>query len=366
MNCVKCSAGLRDGANFCDACGAPQMGQTASDSPNMSTGSIVTYRLLAFFLGILGIHDFYAGYLRRGVIHALFFWIGVTAWWTVLFVIPETSSSGWAAMPPCGFIVSPGAAPVSAGYVDLVVVQMMLCCPLVSLFWALVELLFVKNDARQRSMLLVSSDGRTLEKYHGGARTLAIPEGTTAIGKGAFGGCSHLVSVKIPSSVTSIGAEAFEGCSRLESVTIPTSVTGIGKLAFSGCSRLAEVTIPSGVTEIGEFAFYRCTSLVRAEIPAGVTAVKGYAFYECTSLASVTIPSGVTEIGGLAFYGCSSLASVTIPTGVTTIGELAFEGCSALAEVKIPSSVTSIGRRAFDGCGCEEQIRRDCPDLYCR
>lgn len=57
----------------------------------------------------------------------------------------------------------------------------------------------------------------------------------TAIGGGAFSGCTSLTSIKIPNSVTSIGGQAFSNCTGLTSVTIPNSVTSIGSYAFSGC-----------------------------------------------------------------------------------------------------------------------------------
>ncbi|MBQ6173013.1 MAG: leucine-rich repeat domain-containing protein, partial [Clostridia bacterium] len=85
-----------------------------------------------------------------------------------------------------------------------------------------------------------------------------IPYGVTAIGKGAFAGCSGLASVMIPDSVTAIGHNAFDECSGLTSVTIPDSVTAIGHYAFDECSGLTSMTIPDSVTNIGEGAFYRC------------------------------------------------------------------------------------------------------------
>ena len=39
-----------------------------------------------------------------------------------------------------------------------------------------------------------------------------IEEGLTAIGPGAFRGCSSLTSITIPAGVTSIGDGAFSGC----------------------------------------------------------------------------------------------------------------------------------------------------------
>ncbi len=59
-----------------------------------------------------------------------------------------------------------------------------------------------------------------------------------------------------PYNVTAIGGGAFYGCSSLTSITIPNSITAIGDRAFSGCTGLTSITIPSSVTYIGSYAFY--------------------------------------------------------------------------------------------------------------
>ena len=45
---------------------------------------------------------------------------------------------------------------------------------------------------------------------------LGLP--VTSIGKGAFGGCEHILKVEIPDSVSVIKTEAFAGCTELLSV----------------------------------------------------------------------------------------------------------------------------------------------------
>ena len=101
------------------------------------------------------------------------------------------------------------------------------------------------------------------------AMTIAIiGDCITAIGLGAFNGCSSLTSVTIPDSVTTISGDSFIGCSGLTSVTIPNNVTSIGSGAFYKCSGLTEVTIPSGVTNIGNSAFGNCSSLNSVTVEA--------------------------------------------------------------------------------------------------
>ena len=93
-----------------------------------------------------------------------------------------------------------------------------------------------------------------LTKYVGPGGDVAVPEGVTSIGLGAFSGCSSLTSVTLPEGVTSIGWSAFENCSSLTSVTISDSVTSISYGAFENCSSLTSVTIPDSVTSIGDNA----------------------------------------------------------------------------------------------------------------
>ena len=105
---------------------------------------------------------------------------------------------------------------------------------------------------------------------------------------GVVKGCDKSATeIAIPEGVTEIGVGAFQRCLSLAGITIPNSVTEIGYLAFHECESLADITIPNGVTEIGD-----------------------YAFLGCLSLADITISDSVTKIGSAAFAGCQSLADI--------------------------------------------------------
>lgn len=67
---------------------------------------------------------------------------------------------------------------------------------------------------------------------------LVLPDSVQSIGKGAFMGCTILVSVTIPESVTYLGDEAFKDCINLKEITIPKSIPWLGKNTFSGCNSL--------------------------------------------------------------------------------------------------------------------------------
>ena len=76
--CVKCGFAKGSGSNFCHNCGQPtQPGASICTSCGFAVNgaaaggeqkSKLVAALLAFFLGSLGIHDFYLGYNKNGII----------------------------------------------------------------------------------------------------------------------------------------------------------------------------------------------------------------------------------------------------------------------------------------------------------
>lgn len=63
--CANCGAGINPGAAICISCGAAVKAIAAVNGDQKSKLVAV---LLAFFLGSIGIHDFYLGYTKYGVI----------------------------------------------------------------------------------------------------------------------------------------------------------------------------------------------------------------------------------------------------------------------------------------------------------
>lgn len=188
--------------------------------------------------------------------------------------------------------------------------------------------------------VLYETQSRTLVLYPGGldAECYTVPEGTRAIGRGAFSECAKLRQVVIPGSVTEIAEWAFYSCTALEDVEMFGGVTEIGSWAFSGCEKLTALTLPETLRVIGYGAFFRCRALPALAIPDSVTEIKGRAFVDCISLGQLKIPDGVTEIGDYTFHMCWSLESITIPDSVTRFGERAFSECEKLTMTVGPGS----------------------------
>ncbi len=243
--------------------------------------------------------------------------------------------------------------------------------------------------------MVYSSDFKTLIRCpeYKAAGILKIPQGVTAIGKGAFSQCKLLTEVILPDTVTSIGAYAFQD-STLKSMKIPEGVTTIGAQAFYWCRHLESVYIPSSVMSIGELAFCGCKSLELAEnckadinysmfgddygwnplnplesinvISSGSFVADDiryksfdgvlfsadlkilYLYPAAKRGKKYVIPSGVTTINEKAFYD-TEVEDIYIPEGVISIKSKAFNGFSFLrrATIIIPDSIMNIGASAF-------------------
>ncbi len=177
---------------------------------------------------------------------------------------------------------------------------------------------------------------------------VAIPEGYTVIGNGAFYKCEKLASVSLPSTLEKLSDNAFMYAGSLSSITIPDSTENLGDSVFFGCESLKFCKLPAGITKIPDSLFYGCSSLVY-ELPEGIDAIGDSAFYYCTSLTNITIPNSCKTIGSEAFYYCKGVTTLSIPNGVETIGDYAFFKNSGITNLSIPSSVIEIGNYAFFG-----------------
>lgn len=190
----------------------------------------------------------------------------------------------------------------------------------------------------------------------------AVPQGTLAIGPGAFYSCSSLLSVSLPDSIQTIGDGAFHLCSRLESVLVSpdnpcfTSVDGVlfrmednALIAYPLGKTVEAYSVPQGTKVLAADTFYDC-SFKSVILPDSLRIIGDGAFYSCHNLTSVNLPDGLVSIGDSAFSYCPNLPSVTLPNSLQSIGDAAFAYCHTLAISSLPASLRSIGGGAFASC----------------
>ena len=183
-----------------------------------------------------------------------------------------------------------------------------------------------------------------------GLTSVSIPASVTTIGNYAFAGCEGLASIKVEAG--NIAYDSRENCNAIietasntlvagcMNTTIPNSVTAIGDGAFEGCTGLTSIDIPSSVTSIGGTAFYGCTGLTSITIPNSVTTIGDGAFYRCTGLTSISIPASVTSIGRSAFSYCSGLTDIyalrTDPAAYNCSAYAFYEVSATLPTLHVP------------------------------
>ncbi len=141
------------------------------------------------------------------------------------------------------------------------------------------------------------NNARPWDQVHYEVTTLVIEEGITSIGEGAFRECRNIRKVTLPASLTEISPYAF-------------SNTGISSLSAPG------------VKTVGAFAFEYCSNLINVELSSAQT-IEMSAFANCNLLSSVTAPEVIT-IGLNAFCYCNSLSNVSFGDKLTTIEQTAF------------------------------------------
>ena len=134
------------------------------------------------------------------------------------------------------------------------------------------------------------SGGQPWEFYKQKIYSVVLHEGVTSVGNYAFNGADMRVGkVTLPQSLRRIGDYAFQNNTRLTAVALPDGLTAIGRGAFAGTG-LTEVTIPAGVTRLPVSAFDGCGSLRTVWFPQTLTQIDATAFRGATALADVYYP----------------------------------------------------------------------------
>ena len=210
IKCAKCGGELPDGSKFCYFCGAAQ-----SPSPAARRKNRTTYQLLAFFLGGLGVHSFYAGYTGKGIVQLLLCCTGVSSIWALIDIFTVTKDADGVPMataapappeprkdaaparpevekipeapvrsevpaqdpgekPPKSrfvyqvlavFLGSLGIHNFYAGRTGIAITQLLISCTGASSIWALIEILAVKKDGSGRPMTVGGQNPKSRNKY---------------------------------------------------------------------------------------------------------------------------------------------------------------------------------------------------------
>ena len=204
--------------------------------------------------------------------------------------------------------------------------------------------------------------------YNQSIYSVEIGSNICQIGRGAFLGCSNIVSVAMHGNVSpemSIGADAFRHCTKLTSLTLPTGLRAIYDCAFEECSSIKDVYIPDRCASIAEDSFSHCRTLRTAHLGNidrhGENRMR-FAFFDCPALEKITTnPSNPTYVicdGALYYRDLKAIVrcpsghrgvSFSIKEGVEVVCPFAFEGCR-FSSIVLPDSIAGIGRGAFSGC----------------
>lgn len=174
----------------------------------------------------------------------------------------------------------------------------------------------------------------------------------------AYYGYQSLTSIDLPGGMEEIGEFSFARSS-LQSVAVPEGVSSIGYGAFYHCDQLTDVQLPSTITNIAPRAF-TYTGWVKNFLAGGASdflvAGDGILIAYKGSSSHVEVPEGIKQIGPEVFQGHTEITSVSLPDSLQIIGEAAFAQCSNLTELTGMSDVRIIRDRAFYHCSLKQVV----------
>jgi len=187
----------------------------------------------------------------------------------------------------------------------------------------------------------------------------------TAIGYGAFWGCTEMLTLAFEGNITEVDTYAFRECDNLTSVTVPPSVTKMGLGVFEECTHLDIVfcLLPSQPDGWNEYWKTGCDAEVYWGEGISVDGVYYEANADGTEYTVVDYAGGsqlvipdtyygvpVTRIASNALADYDHIETAVIGSNVREIKKRAFAGCTALTRIVIPTAVTSMGSEVFNSC----------------
>lgn len=178
-------------------------------------------------------------------------------------------------------------------------------------------------------------------------------DGSHKISKKKYYEDETLTDVILENSITEIDDFAFAR-SGLTGIAIPEGVTRIGYGAFYHCDNLSYIDIPSTVKEIMPQAFEETAYLKNWKAdPAGsdfLVVGDGILIAYKGTQGNVTLPANVKKIAGGVFKDHTEIFKVTCDEFAVEIGEDAFAGCTQLSSISGMGHMRKIADRAFAGC----------------
>lgn len=234
----------------------------------------------------------------------------------------------------------------------------------------------IKSIARSVYHSLQIEDGALL-KFNINLKSIVLPEGITAIGKGCFFDKKGIVSISLPKSLREIRANAFLNCLSLEEITFQNDKVLLDEKAFRGCCNLKKVHLQLPLRQetyvledevanelagrirdqvMGDF-YVSGKTLIRymgneeqIQIPKEVEIIGERCFFGKEQLRTVLCPDGLLEIREQAFAGCLTLQNIVLPPTLRRVEREAFAECRKLLKCNLPETLEYIGEYAFRRC----------------
>lgn len=159
---------------------------------------------------------------------------------------------------------------------------------------------------------VTSIGANAFAKCDGFGGTLSLPDSVKTVGEWAFYQCEGFTGLKLPAGLTKIEKLSFAFMAGLKTeVAIPEGVTEIGEGAFE-CSYMPSVRLPSTLKKIEKQAFMHAHNLTKITLPDGLETIGDEAFDGCRFKKAIVLPASIKSIGKKAFYGYSYYGSGTL------------------------------------------------------
>ena len=189
-----------------------------------------------------------------------------------------------------------------------------------------------------------------LSSFSVNLKSVILPEGIRAIGKGCFFDKKGITSITLPESVSEIRANAFLNCQSLEEIVIKNNKILLDDRAFRGCCNLKRVVLAGKSHELSEIADNELVGRIRDQVTGDFYISGRILVRYMGNEEQIAIPKEVEIIGERCFFGNERLKTVICPEALSEIREQAFEGCVALQNIVLSPQLKRVEREAFAEC----------------